>query len=199
MNSTEPMDELLFIKKIMSDSSRILVEDGSSLIFWGILIVIGQLSTYAVVTFHMFYEFFPWLWPVLVFFGFVYSFIYEYKKCKKQKVNTFAGKILGALWFSVGITALILGFVPALTGAITHSAFINPLISTVLGIAYFVSGQLYGKKWVTLLAIGWWLGSIFMFVFPYNSSLLVMSAMMICLQLIPGFYLRSQYNKNRVI
>ncbi len=195
MTNIEPIDELSFIKKIMTDSQRIMVEDGHNFIFWGILITIGQIITYSVFKFHIFLEYFGWVWPVLVGFGWIYSMIINYKKYGKSKVQTFAGKIMGALWRAIGIAAMILGFVPILSGGM-HGIYINPLIASVMGIAYYVTGYLYGKKWVSYIAYGWWLGSIYMFVFPYLYSLLVMTGMMICLQIVPGLYLRNQYLKN---
>ncbi|MFH0735887.1 MAG: hypothetical protein V1773_14695 [bacterium] len=195
MNNIEPMDELLFIKKIMTDSQRIMFEDGHSFIFWGIIVTIGQIITYLVYSYHIFIEHFVWVWPILIGFGWVYTILINYKKYGKSRTHTFAGKIMGALWRAVGFSAMILGFVPSLAGAI-HGIYINPLISAILGLAFYVTGYLYGKKWVSTLAYGWWIGSIYMFIFPYLYSLLIMSGMVICLQIIPGLYLRNQYKRN---
>ncbi len=195
MEDLNKLDELQYIKKVMQDSKRIVAEDGHSLIFWGILVTIGQLITFLVFYFNVFREYFVYVWPVLVLIGWVYSFYYNRKKYGNQQVHTFAGKILGAVWKSFGITATILGFVPAIFGAINNGSHINPLIGTVLGMAYFITGYIYGKKWITYLSFGWWIGSIFMFIFPNIYSLLIMSLLLICLQIAPGIFLRIQYFK----
>lgn len=195
MNQSEQLDDLLFIKKIITDSQRIIAEDGHSLIFWGILVVIGQIVTYTIFKFQLFVNYFAFVWPILVGFGWIYTIILNIKKYGKQKTYTFAGKIMGALWRGVGIAAMVLGFVPALTGAINSGAYINPLICSVMGVGYMVSGYLYGKNWLSYLSYIWWAGSIYMFWFPYLHTLLLMAAMMTCLTIVPGLYLRSQYKK----
>jgi hypothetical protein len=197
MEENDKLDELRYIKKVMQDSQRIIAEDGHSLIFWGLLVTLGQVITFLVFYFHYFIKLYIYVWPTLIFIGWIYSFYYNRKKYGKLPYFTFAGKILGAVWKSFGITATILGFIPLLTGAINGGAYINPLIGTVLGSAYFITGYIYGKKWVTYIAFGWWLGSIYMFLYPNIYSLLVMSLLLVFFQIVPGLYLRVQYFKEK--
>ncbi|HPN37891.1 MAG TPA: hypothetical protein PL041_05765 [Melioribacteraceae bacterium] len=195
MEDLDKLDELRYIKKVMQDSKRIIAEDGHSLIFWGLLVTIGQLITFFVFFYNVFTNYYLYVWPVLIFIGWSYTIYYNRKKYGKMEVHTFAGKILGAVWVSFGISATILGFIPAITGAIKGGGYINPLIGTILGAAYFITGYIYGKKWVSNIAFGWWIGSIYMFFFPNIYSLLVMSCLLICLQILPGIFLRIQYFK----
>jgi hypothetical protein len=92
---------------------------------------------------------------------------------------------MGAVWISAGISMTILGFVGPFSAAY-HGVYVSPILSAILGIAFFISGFLYDKKWVTYLSAGWWTGAIIMFIYPYLYTLLLMSCMMIAFQIIPG-------------
>lgn len=187
MTELNAQQELAFIKKVMEDSRRIICDDGKSFIFWGILISIGMLVTYLKIAMdwgvHL-----GWFWPVLIGFGWIVTIYVEVRADKKRSSKTFAAKILGSVWISCGIAMTILGFVGSISGAY-NGVFISPLISVVLGIGYLLTGVIYGKRWVSLLAIGWWFGALFMFYLQNLETLLIMTGMMIFLQTIPGIML----------
>jgi hypothetical protein len=191
MDSISAQEELSFIKKVIEDSKKILIMDGKDFIIWGIITALGLLITYfAIITKQ--YSLIDWTWFILIGLGWVYAFFSNIKRAKKQKTRTFAGKIMGAIWFSMGIAATILGFIGGGSGAI-NGIFISPAISTVVGVAYFLSGIVYGSKWMTGLSVGWWLGAVYMFLFPGIYSLLIMAGMMLLFQIIPGIVLYRKY------
>ncbi len=193
MAEIDAQQELAFIKKVMNDSRKILIDDGKGLIFWGILVTIGLLLTYLAIAGEWTVSM-GWLWPGLITFGWIYTIVTNIRHERKRRAKTFAGKIMGGLWFSVGVSATILGFVGTYTGAY-HGTHISPLISIVLGIGYFLSGLLYGKTWLSLLSIGWWVGAIVMLFMQNLESLLVMISMMFFLQIIPGLILYKEFKK----
>jgi hypothetical protein len=183
--------EINMIKQIIDDSKKIVVDDGKGFIIWGVLIVIGLLGTYFFIPLRL-YEYISLLWIAVIGIGWVYTIIIHAVKDHKKKVKTFAGKILGALWFSCGVSMTIVGFVGTGTGS--YGAYtISPLMSVILGIAYFVTGIIYGRAWVRNLAIGWWIGAIVTFIWTGMYSLLVFAVMMIALQVIPGIILYSKF------
>lgn len=195
MNTNQAVEELEFIKKVIDDTRKVIVDNGFSFIFWGILIVLGLLSTYAAILFE-FPLYYAWNWIVLIGGGWIYAIYSGYKHGRRAKVYTFSGKLLGAVWFSAGIAMTILGFVGIFTAAY-KGIYISPVLSTILGISFFISGILYGKRWITYLSAGWWAGAIIMFIFPYHYTLLLMSAMMIVFQIIPGIILYRDSRKLR--
>lgn len=184
MNANEAIEELEFIKKVISDTRSVIVDNGFGFIFWGIIIVIGLLSTFAAIMLQFQFDY-AWNWVVVIGIGWIYSLYNGFKHGRSAKVHTFSGKLLGAVWISAGISMTILGFVGTFAGAY-GGVYISPILSTILGIAFFISGLLYDKKWITYLSAGWWAGAIIMFIYPYLYTLLLMSAMMIVLQIIPG-------------
>jgi hypothetical protein len=187
MTELNAHQELAFIKKVMEDSRRIICDDGKSFIFWGILISFGMLITYLKVAGDWGINL-GWFWPVLIALGWIGTMAVELKAKKKRATSTFAARILGSVWISCGVAMTILGFAGSLTNAY-NGVFISPIISVVLGIGYLITGVIHGKKWVSLLSIGWWLGALLMFYLQNLETLLIMTGMMIFLQTIPGILL----------
>ncbi len=197
MTVLDARQELAFIKKVMTDSRKILIDDGKGTIFWGLLISFGLLITYLSVV-QNWEAFLSWFWPVLIAFGWIYTIVTEMRHERKRRVKTFAGKIMGAVWIAFGISATIIGFVGTISGAY-HSVIISPLIAVLLGTGYLVSGLLYGKSWVSYLSIAWWGGAIVMFFMQNLETLLIMIGMMILFQVIPGIILYREFKKEKTV
>ena len=140
MNTNEAIEELEFIKKVINDTQKVIVDNGFSFIFWGILIVVGLLSTYAAILFEIQIPY-ALNWVTVIGIGWTYSIYSGIKYGKHAKVHTFSGKLLGAVWSSAGIAMTILGFVGTSSDAY-HGVYVSPILSTILGIAVFISGFL---------------------------------------------------------
>ena len=194
MNEHTAFEELAYIKKIIQDSRRKVIDNGLGFIIWGILVLLGLLSTYYMLV-NKIHLGIPWNWIILVGLGWIYTFYQVIRKVKKQKQpSSFAEKIIGALWFSSGLSMTLFGFIAPASGAV-NGVFISPMISVVLGIAYFVSGFIYDYKWISSLAFGWWIGAIVMFFYPGMQVFLIMSLMLILLQIVPGIILYLKFKK----
>ena len=177
----------------MEDSRKIIIDDGKGFIFCGVLVTIGLLVTY----FSVLYKWeanLSWFWPVLIGFGWLYTIIAETQREKRAKTRTLAGKIMGAVWFGCGIGMTIIGFIGTLSGAYS-GIYVSPLIAVILGIGYMVTGVVFGKRWIALLSVGWWAGSIIMFLWYSVHTLLLMSLLMLFLQVIPGIIMYKESKK----
>ena len=197
MNEQTALEEISYIKKIIDDSRKTVIDNGLGYIIWGVLILLGLLSTYYIIVSKIPMTV-PWNWIILIGGGWAYTIFNIIKHRQKKSSSTFAQKILGSVWFSLGISATILGFLAPASGAVS-GVFISALISVVLGMAYFISGVLYSEKWVSLVAIGWWVGAIVMFYLPGMHVFLIMSLMIILLQIIPGIILYSKFKKELAV
>jgi len=190
MDTNLAIEEIKFIKNIITDSRRNFVENGKGFIVWAILIFAGLIFTYISIKTKSRSDY---VWIILIAFGWIYSTVSNFKARKKKRTITFNQKMLNVVWISAGISMSIIGFLPTYLG-IFSSIYINPMLSVVLGMAFFISGFLYGYKQITFLALGWWAGAIYMFVFPSLETLLVMSGMMFLFQIVPGilFYINAK-------
>lgn len=188
MDITQSETELQVIRKIMEDSRKLVADNGWHYIFWGIMVTAALIANYIMVLNRVSINYQGMLWFVTMTGAWITEAVIEKRRRKMRVVHTFAGKMLGALWFASGITMFILGFVGAVTKAY-NPVFICPIISTVLGFAYITSGAIQQNRWVQWLAAGWWGGAIIMFMYPSVHTLLIYAVMMIFLQTIPGIVL----------
>ena len=196
MDELTVQEEIAFIKKVMQDSRRVILADGLEFIYWGLIVTICLLYTffsYCTVDYHKSdpsHNVFLF-WVIFMIIGGVGSSIFLKKRYKTIQVKSLAGTILGKIWFANGIGMLLTAFVGSFSGAV-HGVYISPLMSSFLGGSYFVSGFIYGKKWISNLAYLWWLGAIIMFIFPNLYTVLLMAIMMLLFQVTPGIILYRQ-------
>ncbi|MFC2133078.1 hypothetical protein ACFLR4_02815 [Bacteroidota bacterium] len=196
MNSLNPTEDLEFIKKVIQDSKKMIVNNGLQYIVWGIIIVLGLLSVYLDAQFQLRLNNL-YVWLVLIGIGWIYSMIYVQRAKRKPSVKTFSGEMLGKIWLSLGIALTIMGFIGNISGAFHGSSF-SPIAAVLLGMAYFLSGSVMDKTWIVYIGIIWWISSIIMFFLDGLTNLLVLSLLMILLQIVPGIILYMKYKKEMI-
>ena len=190
--------ELSVIKKIMEDSRTVAINNGWHYIFWGIVVSFALIANYIMALMKVSMNYQGMMWFVLMISAAIAASIYERFADKKRKVRTFAGKLLGSLWFAGGIAMFMFGFMGTISGAY-NPVFICPIISTVLGVTYFTSGAIQQIKWLQRLSFGWWAGAILTFLYPGIHTLLIFALMMICFQVLPGIILNRKWKKEMKI
>jgi hypothetical protein len=194
INSSQAELELSEIKKIMEESRRIMVDDGSGFIIWGSLVAAGLISSYLSVLGYLAWNITSYAWIALIGSGWVITIIQVRKEKKERRAITFAGKVAGAIWGSAGVTMTIIGFVGSYTGLVRGMG-ISPLMACVLAAAFFVSGVVYNDKTFRYLSIGWWAGALVMFFWHSPHTLLLFALMIIFMQVLPGFVMYKKWKK----
>ncbi|HAP36082.1 MAG TPA: hypothetical protein DCQ28_09125 [Bacteroidetes bacterium] len=196
MEEIEARDELVFIKKVIEDSRRMIVYDGNDFIVWGILVAVGMIAMYVNIVFQYYLS--PLLlWGILIGMGWVYSLIRGFVVHRRSHERTFAGKVISSVWLSCGIVMTLIGFaLPAL--GVIKGWEIMPLIALVTGIAYYITSIVITEKWVRYSAYGWWIGALLIAAFPGKYIFLIYAGMMVCFQIVPGIVLQRHY-KNQFV
>src|SRR4030095_5638626 len=194
METTQAELELSVIKKIMEDSRKITVESGKQLILWGAVVSAALVANYIMVIMKISTNYQGLMWFILMTGTWLAGWIMERSENKKRKVHTFAGKLLGSLWFASGISMFMLGFIGTASRAY-NPVYICPLISVILGISYFTSGTIQQISWLRNIAIAWWLAAILLFIFPGAHTLLIFAGMLIVFQLTPGLIFYKKWKK----
>ena len=197
MDEQTALEDIKFIKRIIDDSKRITIDNGMGYVFWGIIVTIGLLANYIMAVLNIKISFI-WIWIVLIGFGWIYTIISYFSRKSKPRVCTYAGKLLRLIWLSCGIAMTLIGFIGVFSGAIDGS-YISPILSSILGVGFMLSGFIYDLRWVRNLSIGWWIGATVMFVYPGLHSILVMAFMMLAFQVVPGLIIYNKFKKEIAI
>jgi hypothetical protein len=190
MDELTAQEEIAFIKKVMQDSRKAILTDGIEFIYWGVIVTICLIFTYFTAGHHVNgpINMVSIFWAISMLIGGLGSAVFLKRRYKSAEVKSLAAIVLGKIWFANGIGMILAGFVGGFSGAI-HGVFISPLMSCFLGGSYFISGFIYGKKWISYLALLWWIGAVIMFIFPGLYVVLMMAIMIILFQIIPGIIL----------
>jgi hypothetical protein len=194
MDSQKAELELSVIKKIMEDSRNIALNNGWHYILWGVVVSCALIANYIMALLRVPNNYAGLMWFILMISTAIVAGLYEKRSDKKRPVKTFAGNLLGALWFAGGIAMFIFGFAGTVSGAY-NPVYVCSVISTVLGVTYFVSGEIQQIKWLKWISLGWWAGAIFTFLFGSIHTLLIFALMLIFLQTLPGIILNRKYKK----
>ncbi len=191
MATLETQQDLAYIKNIMQEGRKIIVDNGVGFIVWGILIATGMIFNYFALVYRI-----PGnillIWGILFGIGILVTVWGAVKDRKRKQAETLAGKFLGAIWVGVIITLSMNGFLGNL-----HPA----LAASILGLGYFPTGYVTGFSMFRYLAFAWWAGAAVMFVYPGLYTALVFALMMIVLQVIPGIvvYIRCKHEVSKTV
>lgn len=194
MDTKQAELELSEIKRIMEDSRRIMVDDGTGFILWGSLVAVGLISSYLSVLGYLEWKVTSIAWFALIGLGWLITIIQLRREKKSRKSVSFAEKVAGAIWGSAGITMTIIGFVGSYTGLVKGMG-ISPLMACVLAAAFFVSGVIYNDKTFRYLSFGWWAGALVMFFWYSPHTLLLFALMIIFMQVLPGYLMYNKWKK----
>jgi hypothetical protein len=190
-NKDEAREQLVFIKSIMDDSQRVVADNGTGFIIWGVLILFAGIGTF-ILEYYGQYQYIGWLYLGTVFIGWLYMAFIHRNTEKCVIGNPITKKIINSIWIAVLISMTILGFFGGATQTIDLN-HMTAVMYTVLGSAYFLQGVITGKTWVRNLAFGWWLGAIVLFFISEIPAAILAAAMMIGLQIVPGIIFNRQW------
>lgn len=194
MEDTQVQQEIAFIKQVIEDSQRVFVQNGHQYILWSSLAVLGILLKYLNEALNLGISHL-WIWLPIIVLGWLLSLVIKKQSYLRTRSKTFAQKIFGTTWAALLAAIVILAIVGFYTKAIQPNA-VPPVIATVFGSGYFISGTLTDSKWMKACSLAWWLFAILMFLFPGKLSVAFLGLMIIFFQLIPGIILARKWKNN---
>ena len=73
MSDSQVLEDIAYLKKVIEDSRKVVIDNGVIMLTWGILVVVGMILTYAYIHFGLKIPE-TWLWIVLIGIGWILSF-----------------------------------------------------------------------------------------------------------------------------
>lgn len=191
----DPRSDLTFIREVMEQTRRYTLISGSYMILWGLLISTG-LACNLLVSVTTAQLPINGIWIALVAAGWLGSYWLSRREVRYEPVASYAGRIIGQLWFACGAAMTTAFLVGQITGALPGTA-VDGLMGLFVGIGVFMAGILTGMNWFRNLAIGWWLGAVGMFVWHGMAAMLISVALLLGLFVVPGVILNVQAGQLR--
>lgn len=184
-----PAQSLSIIQSMIDKTKEDLGGNSIYFLLWGWLVFIGCLLQYflmVIVKYPQHYQ----AWFIIVI-GVVFSIVYSAKGNSKQRVKTYIGESMSALWMglSIGFTALI--FIMTKVG--WQYAF--PFYILFYGVGTFISGGLLKFKPLQWGGGACFLLSVLATHVSYPNQILMTALAIMISYLIPGYLLKNNYSK----
>ena len=183
-------ESLSIISGMINNAKNRFSETGTLYLLWGFVIFICCITQFVMLYFfnnqNAYYVWYT-TWVVAL-----YQFYYLFKKRKKEKVKTYTDEIVGFVWFTFIICSFILVYILIKNNSLNA---INACVLVMYGMPTFLSGIILRFKPLKIGGIICWLLAIGAMFTTYQYQLLLLALAVIVAWIIPGFILRSKYNK----
>ncbi len=197
METTQFQEDLSYVKEMIENNRRNLVDNGMMYISNGLFVAVGVVISYILGSEGR-TDLFPYLWLPLIATLLVVNFFIQKKKEMKTTKKTFISKIFDAVWFACGIPILIITILHFTTSLISLSGLFIA-VSAVLGIGYYLTGVINDLGFMKVLAFGWWAGTVLSILWNYigeeHHLALLFSALVLLLEVIPGIVIYRKYKR----
>ncbi len=185
-------DSLMLISEMLENTKARFNENGFFFLLWGWLVLISSISHF--VFFMAGYTYFYIVWPIIMTGGGIVSAIAGYRKQKESKVKTFIDTSMSFLWIGFVISLFIL-FVIVILGNIEWH-ILSILIMLLYGLPTFVSGGVLKFKPLIYGALVCWILAVLSLFIGKDYVILMLALSVLLAYLIPGYMLKSKFNKN---
>jgi len=196
MNEEHARDEIRYIQEMIQKTKKATAESWKFFFIWGIMIILGIIGNYVLVYLEK-YSLIWTNWFVFMGVGVLFTVFYVGKREKSQGVRTYAQIAIGHLSFACGIGFMLAGFVFPILGLYSYGV-IPVIISMIVGILFLVIGGIYEWNLLKWCALLWWVGAVGMIFVHWHYRALLCVPLIILGYLVPGFILKSQYQRERI-
>jgi hypothetical protein len=177
------------IQQMILEAKQTLKDDGSLYLLWGWAVLSTALVHFTLLEFTNFAH--PYLvWGSMPLVGIIYGIMVS-KRSKATRVATYIHEFMAYQWGGFLISMVILlGFMPKI-------GFENgyPVLIILIGLSHFVSGGVLRFKPLIYGASLSWPIAILAFLSPFKYQLLLLGVAIIFSNILPGYYLRSNYRE----
>ncbi len=187
-----PEQSLKVIQSMIEKAKNQFSENGHLYLLWGWVVFVCSVSQFILLKI-VGYEKHYYVW-MLCWVAVIYQFIYLFRQKRKQKLRTYADKMIGFIWLSFFALMVLIGFsIGGLEEG--HYELIGPVFLAMYGVPTFLSGLVLQFRPLILGGIGCWVLSVLANFIPYEYQLLLLSAAMVIAWIIPGYILSRKYKQ----
>lgn len=182
-----PKESLQLIQSMIDKTRQDLSNNGIYFLVWGwitFIACIGQFILKHIIEYPRHYM----VWWIIII-GIVFSIYQGSKEGKKQKVKTYVGDSIKALWLGMGIAYFVLSMILTKIG---WDKPIFPFFIMLYGLGTFVSGNIIQFRPLVIggiLALAMAVGSVFV---EYDYQILFAAAAILVSYIIPAYILRAR-------
>jgi len=189
--------DLKFIREVVENNRKVLIDNGLMYISTGIFITIGVLMNYVLAALEL-QDYILYAWGVWVVLIIITNMVLGSKYQTKLGKKTFASEIFGMTWLACGIPIMIFFIMFIVTGTPAFPAFIAATAS-MLGIGYLLTGYITDFNLMKILAAGWWIGALLSLLWDNIGDLetlgLLFSLMVIIFEIVPGIVIYRKWKR----
>ena len=197
MEVDQMQDDIQYLKRMIENNRRSLVDNGLSYIINGLIVAIG-IPIAIMIGYSGYGKFIPYMWLILIAIMIFANIAANKKVEKKSKVKTFGSQVFSAMWGACGISIIII-FVLSFTSVGMSEVSFYMSISGILAIGYFLTGVINDLKFMKVLAGLWWLNSIISGLWPIFGTIQYLnfffSFMVLFLQVIPAAIIYKKWKR----
>jgi hypothetical protein len=188
-----PEQSLQLIGSMINKAKGRFSENGHLYLLWGWAVLICSVAQFIlmnVVKLEQHYLVWMTMWLV-----FIYQVVYLARRKKKEKIKTYTDEIMAAVWISFVIMMLLFGFLFGRIVGKDYYEYINPAFLALYGMPTVLSGAILKFRPLIIGGICCWLLSVAAAFITYDYQLLILGGAVILAWIIPGYLLRSKYQK----
>ncbi|MHA4843737.1 hypothetical protein ACX0G7_06225 [Flavitalea antarctica] len=193
---TSGEESLAIIHAMINRAKHQFSDNGHLYLLWGWVVLFCSVSQFVIINF--FYTPYHNLVWLLTWVAVGYQFVYLYRRKKQQRVKTYTDEILGSVWLVFVILMLLFGVMFGVIMGPTYYLLINPGFLALYGMPTFLSGVILKFRPLIAGGICCWILSIFAALSAPDFHLLFLAAGVVIAWIIPGYMMRSRFNKQKL-
>ena len=184
-------ESLQVIHSMIEKAKNQFSENGHLYLLWGWVVFVCSMAQFILLKFVQSEKhYFVWFATCLAF---AYQIFYLRKQNRRQRVKTYADRIIGFIWISFVVLMILIGFSIGRIGGEDYYKLISPAFLAMYGVPTFLCGILLKFQPLVIGGIGCWVLSVIAHFIPYDFQLLLLSVAMIIAWIIPGYILQKKY------
>lgn len=187
MKELSKEESLSIITSMIEATKKDLQDNGSWYLLWGWLVFIACAIHYSLMKVGYEHPYYAWL---LMPVGGIISVIKGIREEKKQRVKTFVDDFMRYILIAFLVCLLMVLFNFGVLKLATY-----PLLMMIYGVWLFVSGGALSFRPLLIGGIINWALAVIGFYVGFETQLLLLAAAVMFGYIIPGYMLRSRYNK----